>query len=239
MKKQLIAIASVAMLAGVFTFSSCKKSDTTAPTLTITGGNDQTSSLNAAFTNPAATATDDVDGDLTTKISISNPTAVDNNTKGVYTLHYSVSDAAGNTATQDVTIHIVNDAEAFAGNYNVHDTVPTLAAFNYTIAITTDNTVDHKIHFGHLAPALVGFADYQNNDGIYANIAGSTVGAIVTLTSQTVGPIGTDNSNHTFVGNGTVLAVAPSLTSFNITYTDTDNTNSTTASGCVVTYTHQ
>jgi hypothetical protein len=240
MKKQLIAIASVAMLAGVVTFSSCKKDDTTAPTLTITGGNAQSQSLpttagNGTYIYPTVTATDDVDGDLTSSVTYTG--TVDPDTKGSYTLVYSVSDAAGNTASETVTVDIVNDAEVMAGTYSVHDTVPFLAAFNYNIVVTTDNAVNNKIHFAHAAPALQGFAYYQNNDGIYATVTGTGTGATVVLPSQTANPIGTDNSSHTFSGNGSITSTSPYV--FNITYTDTDNTNSSTAAGCVQTYTHQ
>lgn len=232
MKKHLILITSVAMIAGVVSFSSCKKEDTTAPVITVAGGAAQSQSLPSTagagtFTNPTATATDDEDGDLSSSITVSG--TVDANTKGSYTLTYTVTDAAGNTASQDVVIDIVNDAEMFAGNYSVHDTVPTLAAFNYNQTVVTDSYVNNKIHFTHTD----GFAFYQNNTGIYATISGSTV----TLPSQTAGPIGTDNSTHQFSGNGVVLSTSAPV-KFNITYTDFDQTNSSTANGCVQTYTH-
>jgi hypothetical protein len=233
MKKHLIAITSVVMIAGVVTFTSCKKEDTTAPTITITGGNAQSQSLpttanGGTWTNPTATAMDDEDGDVSSSITVTG--SVDPNTKGSYTLTYSVTDAAGNTATQDVVVDIVNDAELFAGNYSVHDTVPLLPAFNYNQTVVTDSYVNNKIHFTHTD----GFAYYQNNTGIYATISGSTV----VLPSQTAGPIGTDNSTHQFNGSGAVLSTTAPV-SFNITYTDYDQTNNATANGCVQTYTHQ
>jgi hypothetical protein len=240
MKKNLFTLASVVVAAGVLTFTSCKQEDVTAPSIAITGGNAQSQSLpatanNGTWTNPTATATDDEDGDLSTSITVSG--TVDPNTKGTYTLTYSVSDAAGNTASQDLVVSIVNDAEVYAGTYAVHDTVPFLPAFNYMIVVTTDNTVNNRIHFANNPPALQGFAYYQNNNGIYASISGTSVGSTVTLPSQTATNIGTDNSTHTFSGNGTVLSTSPR--SFNITYTDQDVTNGSTATGCVQTYVKQ
>lgn len=241
MKKQLIAIASVAMLAGVVTFSSCKKDDTTAPSLTITGGNAQSQSLpttagNGTYTYPTVTASDDVDGDLTTSVTYTG--TVDPNTKGDYTLVYSVSDAAGNTASETVVVSIVNDAEYIAGTYNVHDTVPFIAAFNYSMNITASTTENGKILFhtgtDFATSNTVGFADYQNNTNIYATVNGSTV----TLPSQTAAAIGSPVESHTFQGNGTVTSMTTPV-SFNITYSDVNNTTSTTANGCVQTYVHQ
>ena len=180
MKKQLIAIASVAMLAGVVTFSSCKKDDTTAPVLTITGGNSQSQSLPATanggtWTNPTATATDDVDGNVTSSVTVSG--AVNPNLKGTYTLTYSVSDAAGNIATQAVTVNIVNDAEYLAGNYNVKDSLynPSILVTPYTDVITTDNAVNN--HFW-----VTMFGDYINGS-VYMTV---NTAQAVNVPSQTV-----------------------------------------------------
>lgn len=235
MKKSLIVITSVAMIAGVVSFSSCKKEDTTAPVITVTGGNAQSQSLPTTagagtYTNPTATATDDEDGDLSTSVTVSG--TVDANNKGTYTLTYSVTDAAGNTATQDVVVDIVNDAEAFAGNYSVHDTVPTLAAFLYNQTISTDAAVNNKIHFTHTD----GFAFYSNNLNIYATVGGTTAGSTVSLPMQVANNIGSPAENHDFTGTGSVITASPMK--FNITYTDHNITQAATASGCVMTLTH-
>jgi hypothetical protein len=236
MKKHLLTIASVAMIAGVVSFSSCKKDDTTAPTITVAGGNAQTVSLQGTWSNPTATAADDVDGDISASITVGGD-VVNTNLAGVYNVTYTVSDAAGNTATETVAVTVQNDAAAFAGTYPVHDSVPLLPAFNYNIVVTASNTINNRIHFANAAPALEGFAYYENNNGIYAVVAGTSVNSIVTLPSQTTGQIGTDNHVHTFQGNGTVMAASP--LKFSITYSDEDVTAGATATGCVMTLTHQ
>jgi hypothetical protein len=236
MKKHLLTIASVAMIAGVVSFSSCKKDDTTAPTITVTGGNAQTISLNGTWSNPSATAADDVDGDLSASVTVGGD-VVNPNQTGVYNVTYTVSDAAGNTATETVAVTVQNDAQAFAGTYTVHDSVPLLPAFNYNIVVTVSSTVNNRIHFANAAPAMEGFAYYENNNGIYASVAGSSVGSIVTLPSQTTGQIGTNNHVHTFQGNGSVTAASP--LKFSITYSDEDVTSGSTATGCIMTLTHQ
>lgn len=218
MKKQLFAIASVAILAGVVTFSSCKKEDTTAPTITVTGGETQSQSLPATlnggtWVNPTATATDDEDGDLSASITVTDN--VDPNLAGSYTVTYTVSDAAGNTATTEVAVTIANDAANFNGNYQVYDTVAGPLYFQYAQTVTASTTINGRIHFNK-------FADYQNNTTIYASVASG----IVSLPSQTTGAIGTNNHIHNFVGTGT-----SSGNNLIISYTDTDQTASATATG--------
>jgi hypothetical protein len=78
--------------------------DTTAPTVSLTGAAAMSLAAGSAFTDPGATATDDTDGDLTA--SITETGSVDATTPGVYTLTYSATDAAGNTgsASRVVTV---------------------------------------------------------------------------------------------------------------------------------------
>ena len=72
--------------------------DTTPPTTTLTGPPTINLTVGDTFTDPGATATDDVDGNITSSISISG--SVDTSTAGTYTISYNVSDTAGNAATE-------------------------------------------------------------------------------------------------------------------------------------------
>ncbi|MDA9360291.1 DUF5011 domain-containing protein [Flavobacteriaceae bacterium] len=72
--------------------------DTTPPVITLTGSSTINLNVGDTFTDPGATATDDIDGNITSSISISG--SVDTSTAGTYTLSYNVSDAAGNAATE-------------------------------------------------------------------------------------------------------------------------------------------
>ena len=77
-------------------------SDTTAPVITLIGSSTINLTVGDTYTDAGVTATDDVDGDLTSSITSSG--AVDTSTVGTYTLVYSVSDAAGNTTTLTRTV---------------------------------------------------------------------------------------------------------------------------------------
>ena len=101
--------------------------DTTAPVITLNGSSTMNLNVGDSFTDPGATASDNVDGNLTSNIVVTG--SVDTATEGTYTLNYNVSDAAGNAATQvSRTVNVnaaVGDTEA--------PTVPTnLAASNIT-----------------------------------------------------------------------------------------------------------
>ena len=57
-----------------------------------------------SFVDPGYTAVDDVDGDITSKVTVSG--GVDTNKPDTYTLTYSVSDAAGNKSSADRTVSV-------------------------------------------------------------------------------------------------------------------------------------
>jgi len=72
--------------------------DITPPVITLFGSNSITIYRGDTYTDSGATATDNIDGDLTSSIVTVNP--VDTNTAGTYTITYNVSDTALNPATE-------------------------------------------------------------------------------------------------------------------------------------------
>ncbi|MCR4325923.1 MAG: DUF5011 domain-containing protein [Patescibacteria group bacterium] len=72
--------------------------DTTAPVITLNGTDPDTAFFGIPYSDPGATATDDVDGDISSSIVVGG--TVDMNTPGDHELTYNVSDAAGNAATE-------------------------------------------------------------------------------------------------------------------------------------------
>jgi len=121
-------------------FSSCNKDDT-APRIFFEGDTEtsQTWVLQEYYTLPTATASDNVDGDITTSIVITNnltfyndrevdadgtytfPTGskVTDGVKGFvgrdgnYTITYSATDAAGNTGTKSISVAVKNSMLAW------------------------------------------------------------------------------------------------------------------------------
>lgn len=80
--------------------------DTTAPVITLLGSASVTLTVGDAYADAGATATDDVDGDITAEIETNNP--VDTATQGTYTVTYNVEDDAGNAATEVTRTVTVN-----------------------------------------------------------------------------------------------------------------------------------
>ena len=81
--------------------------DTTAPVITISGANSVDVDLGTTYNDAGASATDANDGDLTSSITVSSN--VDTSTVGTYTVTYTVSDAAGNQATETRTVNVVDN----------------------------------------------------------------------------------------------------------------------------------
>ncbi|MDP6699723.1 MAG: DUF5011 domain-containing protein, partial [Candidatus Latescibacteria bacterium] len=86
--------------------------DGSAPDLTLLGDNPLFLEVGTPYDEPGATATDEVDGDLSGSIVITG--AVDPDTEGTYGLTYQVSDQAGNAATQVRTVKVTVTADSYS-----------------------------------------------------------------------------------------------------------------------------
>ena len=106
--------------------------DTTAPVITLNGPSTVQLNVGDSYTEQGATATDNVDGNLTSSIVITG--SVNTNSAGTYTRRYNVSDAAGNAADQVTRTVVVNSAPA--------DTVKPVITLNgsSTIELTQGDT---------------------------------------------------------------------------------------------------
>lgn len=132
-----------------------KAQDKTKPVITLPNGTKDTIELklNEKFTIPAATAKDDVDGDITKNIKTEIKKdgkvveKIDVTKVGTYTIIYSVQDAAENVATKTITVKITdsttNSNTTNSNNTNTSNNKPdsnTNNTTNGTTQKTTSNT---------------------------------------------------------------------------------------------------
>ena len=120
---------TITIVAGSTTSTSSTSSstaDTTAPVITLTGSSTINLTVGDTFTDLGATASDNVDGDITSSITTSG--TVDTSMAGTYTLSYNVSDAAGNAAPERQRTVIVS-----------------AAATTYSISVTASSNSDYTL----------------------------------------------------------------------------------------------
>ena len=84
--------------------------DSTAPIITLNGQAIAIVNLNSTYTDAGATATDEVDGDLTSSIVATG--VVNTSVEGNYIITYTVSDTSGNTATATRQVIVEGDTTA-------------------------------------------------------------------------------------------------------------------------------
>lgn len=177
MKRNILSLSAL-LVAVAIIFSSCGKEDLGAPTVSITGDNPYEMELGGTFTDPGATANDEEDGDLTSKIVVTgdvNAEKVDE-----YTLTYKVTDKAGNdgSATRKVRVK----SNKLAATYRVTETFSDNSTYEYTQTVAQSSSDWNKL-------VLNGFGDYGQS----------------ATTTLTVGSNGFTGANITFTDNqGTV-----------------------------------
>ena len=140
------------------TVSEPAPEDNTPPAITLLGDEIIDLIVGESFTDPGATATDDVDGDISANIVVGGD-AVDPNTVGTYTITYNVSDAAGNAAPEVTRTVNVNPAPVLDVNLAI-DPVSSSATQgdNFTVDLVVEandqefNGVDLVLNYD---PAIV------------------------------------------------------------------------------------
>jgi len=173
----------IVFLAGLFV-TGCKIKDKQPPVIIINGDNPMTVTLGTMWTDPGATADDNVDGssltnsiEVTHNINIYGPANGNGITKYADTcaVTYTVKDIAGNVGTATRTVYVKNSAEKYATTYTqtvnagneyiVKDTtVPT------AVNLTYDNRINNRIYF----PKLGYYINTQHNTiKVYGDIIGN------------------------------------------------------------------
>lgn len=195
--------------------------DTEAPVITLNGASPINLDLGDTYTELGATATDNVDGDLTSSIVIGGDT-VNTNVVGSYTITYNVSDAAGNAAAEvtrvvnvnpDTTPPVITLIGASTINLNVGDTYNELGA---TATDNLDGDISASIVIsGSVNTAVAGsyFVNYNVSDS--SGNAAAQVTRTVNVQADTTPPI------ITLIGASTInLNVGDTYNELGATATD-------------------
>ncbi len=112
MKKTIYYFTFIFILTGTIVFlSSCNKDkDTTPPVITILGDNPQTVCVDtvpgAQYVDPGATAYDDVDGDVSSSVVVTENT-VNIAVEGQYSVKYRANDKSGNFIEAQRIVNVI------------------------------------------------------------------------------------------------------------------------------------
>jgi hypothetical protein len=123
--------------------------DTTIPVVTLVGDATVSLELGTTYTDAGATASDNIDGDITGNITTVNP--VDINTAGIYTLTYNVSDAAGNAAAQVTRVVTITPLPAYnyLGAYTANGTPLYLESPGDVLSTEAQETISNSLPDGY------------------------------------------------------------------------------------------
>lgn len=145
--------------------------DLTAPVVTLLGEAEVTVEQNSVYTDAGATATDNLDGEITSLMFIVNP--VDTSILGDYTVQYLVTDTAGNDAAPvDRIVHVV-DITAPIITIDPYNTDPT----NQDIIVTASTNE------GTLNTTSYEFSENGSFDFVATDASGNTSVETVTITN--------------------------------------------------------
>ncbi len=98
--------------------------DATPPVITLIGSNPISVEVGETYSDPGATANDNLDGDLTSSIVV-DTSAVNTEVPGNYPVTYDVSDIAGNAAVQLTrTVHVDGPPTASSQSTNTDEDMP-------------------------------------------------------------------------------------------------------------------
>jgi hypothetical protein len=137
--------------------------DTVPPQIVLLGSATVTIDQGDTYTDAGATATDNIDGDISDQIVVDNP--VDTDQPGTYTVTYTVEDLAGNTtvATRTVIVQATNDPPVIQGQ------LPLQTPEDKSIVISIDDlVVDYPDHDPATLSVIV-------HEGQFYSYSGTTV----------------------------------------------------------------
>lgn len=211
--QNLFSVEGPGLLAGtqtnLFTVTG-RLADVTPPVITVTGNNPASVTQGLAYTDAGATALDDMDGDVTASVVVTG-LPIDTNVLGANTVTYTVTDAAGNTATATRTVNVV--AAPLIPGVTVNSQTAVVATPTITGTVTDPTaTVSVVVDAQPAVNATV------NPDGTWsATVATALVNGTydVQASATNANGTGTDATVGELIVN--VGAVVPVLTTINVT----------------------
>jgi len=137
------AIYPRSSLMAEYTLDITPPADSVAPVISLNGSSTLIIQQGSDFTDPGATANDDIDGVLTNQIVATSN--VDTSQVGSYQITYSVTDRAGNTGTATRTVKVIAtapDGIVIDGNKNDWTDIPDISnSFAGTLKATNKNGI--------------------------------------------------------------------------------------------------
>ena len=143
---------------GLLCFIEPVQTDTIPPVITLLGPNPVILNVGQNYVDPGATASDNLDGDLTSSIVV-DASAVNTSVPGDYPVTYNVSDVAGNAATQVTrTVHVNMNGAPTADPQSVTTNEDTAKAITLTGSDPDNDPLTFSVVTGPIHGALSGTA---------------------------------------------------------------------------------
>jgi hypothetical protein len=108
---------------GLVSFIEPVQFDAAPPVITLIGANPLSIEVGGSYVEPGATASDNLDGNVTSSIAI-DASAINTAVPGNYPVTYSVSDIAGNAAQTTRTVHVNGSPSASSGAIATNEDTP-------------------------------------------------------------------------------------------------------------------
>jgi hypothetical protein len=195
--------------------------DTTVPVISLQGINPVNVPLGSSYSDAGATATDNIDGDITGNIVTVNP--VNTSLVGTYTVTYNVSDSSGNAATEvtrsvTVTFDAAPDDDAdgiINGDEGTGD-VDADGILDFLDLDSDNDGIPDKVE-GNVDSDADGIPDYldldSDNDGLFDLIeSGADYAVLDTLHDGTI------DATNSVGANGLADAVETTVDSAELSY---------------------